>query len=189
MFLTNAKAFCVAGALLSAGSAYAACPTGTSEIGELNGKNLCKLSGTYTDALVLTNDNSYVLSGGVFVGDGKGQSTSMTIQAGTTVYAESGADFLVIQGSKIFAEVLVKLLSFSQRANRRTHARWWGGRSNGCTINNCGDAAGVVMKLKVTLVFTAKRSLDNSGVLRTYVEFAGFEISPENELNDYLYKV
>lgn len=190
MFLSNAKAICFAGAMLATGSAYATCPTGTAEIGELNGKSLCKLSGVYTDALVLTNDNSYVLSGGVFVGDGEGQSTSMTIQAGTTVYAESGADFLVIQrGSKIFAEGTreAPIVFTAARTEGRTRGEWGGLVLNGyAPINNCGEAPGVCEAQAEgnAGLYGGNDPFDNSGVLRyVRIEFAGFEISPENELN------
>ena len=95
------KSSIVLAGAFAASIATAACPTGTTEVSE----NVCKVKGTYNTDLLLTNDNTYLLSGGVFIGNDEGQTGTLTIEAGTTIKGESGRDYLVIsRGSKIIAE-------------------------------------------------------------------------------------
>lgn len=113
---------------LLAAPALAECPKGTQAQNKmLEGKPVCALQGTYTDDLFLSNTNSYVLVGGVFIGsdNGKGgadmqlDSAVLEIQAGTKIYALNPAkdmslpeaqrqdrkDFLVIsRGSRLEAK-------------------------------------------------------------------------------------
>lgn len=113
--------------LLSA-PALAECPKGTQALNKmLEGKPACALQGTYTDDLFLSNTNSYVLVGGVFIGfdNGKGGADMqldpavLEIQAGTKIFALNPAkdmslpeaqrqdrkDFVVIgRGSKLEAK-------------------------------------------------------------------------------------
>ncbi len=53
-------------------SAMASCPTGTDEIGTKGARSVCKLYGIYTNDIILTASNDWVLSGGVFIGQDLG---------------------------------------------------------------------------------------------------------------------
>ena len=110
--------------LMGALNATAECPAGTTQLDKmLDGKTTCALKKVYTDDLFLSNENTYTLQGGVFIGsdDGKGNldPAVLTIQAGTKILSLNPKkdlslpegervdrkDFLVIsRGSKIIAE-------------------------------------------------------------------------------------
>ena len=107
--------------LFEAAAPVASCPTGTiataDTIADANGvdKPVCRLQGTLTSNITLTNDNVYQLNGVVSVGEdnaptsagGSGASASsavLTVQEGTTIYGVNGPDVLVVaRGSQIIA--------------------------------------------------------------------------------------
>jgi hypothetical protein len=189
MLSTQSKLFVLA-AGLTAGAAYGSCPGGTTTSGSLNNKDLCVLQGTYQQDLILTSDNLYVLSGGVFIGGDNANSATLTIQPGTKIIGESGADYLVIRrGSQIFAEgTREQPIVFTAAAQEnRTRGSWGGLIINGnAPINNCGSSAEVCEAEGEgsTGLYGGNDPFDNSGVLKyVRVEFAGFEITPDNELN------
>ena len=66
--------------------------------------NVCILTGTITEDVVLTADNQYLLRGGVFIGDDETE-TILEIEPGTTVYGESSTDGMLVirRNSKIIA--------------------------------------------------------------------------------------
>ena len=94
--LLTTQALLVASVALASSVALAACPKGTKESSErLDNKTTCILSKAYRDDLHLTNANSYVLDGKVFIGfdNGKGGSkmvldpATLSIEAGTKIFA------------------------------------------------------------------------------------------------------
>lgn len=178
--------------LLFAGTSYAACPSGTDNGNEtINGKETCILSGVYKNSsLILTADKVWVLAGGVFIGDDNKGNSTLRIQAGTKIVGASGADFLVItRGSKIYAEGTSNnpILMTAKKATGRKRGEWGGLIINGnAPINGCAadtplcEAEGEGS----TGYYGGNDPEDDSGVLRyVVVEFAGYEITPENELN------
>lgn len=177
-------------ALASSASVFAACPTGTDALGTVFGKEACGLKGRYTRDLVLTSDKTWVLQGGVFIGnDNKGNAT-LSIQAGTKIIAQTGADFLVItRGSKIEARgrADAPIVFTAAKESGRKRGEWGGLILNGnAPINSCGDSARVCEAEGEgsTGTYGGNNPDDNSGTLRyVRVEFAGYEITPENELN------
>ncbi|KCZ94311.1 putative lipoprotein [Hyphomonas johnsonii MHS-2] len=96
----------------------AACPSGTSQNGTLDGKKLCEIDGSeaITNDLHLTDGDQlvYELVGPVFIGVDRGPdpaaplagsaSATLTIDAGVTIVGEGNDDYLVVtRGSKILS--------------------------------------------------------------------------------------
>lgn len=215
------KFLVAASALLLSSAASAACPKGTTTYDkQLNGKETCVLSGLYVDDLYLSNDKSYMLQGGVFVGadNGKGgadmvlDTATLTIQAGTTIYALNPKrdsslaeaarvdrkDFLVIsRGSKIIAEgtedapiVFTSAqnmhLPKSVRKDERKKGDWGGLFIDGqAPVNKCADLANCSVEGEAgTGYYGGNISDDDSGILRyVRVEFGGDKINEEKEFN------
>lgn len=180
---------CAAGFLLSA-SAFAACPAGTTLKGQYQGQEICALSGTYTSNLVLTNDKLWSLEGGVFIGGDNTDSATLTIQPGSKVFGSKGLDFLVInRGSKIMAEgtASAPIVFTTAQLQGRSRGMWGGLILNGnAPINSCNNP-GQLCEAEGeggTGKYGGTDPFDSSGVLKyVRVEFAGYPITPENELN------
>lgn len=171
----------LAASVFMTSAAYGACPAGTTQVSE----KVCKLSGTYTSDLLLTNVNTYLLSGGVFIGKDLTDSASLTIQAGTTVKGESGRDYLVIsRGSKILATGnATSPVVFT--SDKKTRGGWGGLVINGrAPINGCDAALCEAEGEGSTGLYGGLDVNDNSGVLQyVRIEYAGYQITPDNELN------
>lgn len=171
----------VAAGFLSASAAMAACPTGTTEVSA----NVCKVQGVYQTDLLLTNENTYLLSGGVFIGNDAGAQASLTIEAGTTLKGESGRDYLVVsRGSQIIAEGTADApIVFTSDNQQR--GGWGGLVINGyAPINGCDTGVCQAEGEGSTGLYGGSDPADNSGVLKyVRVEYAGYQISPDNELN------
>lgn len=183
------KKIALASAFIS-GTAMAACPTGTNALGTVQGKEACGLQGTYLSDLALSNDKLWVLQGGVFIGGDNTNNAKLSIQAGAKIIGQSGADFLVItRGSKILAEGTknAPIVFTASKSEGRNRGEWGGLIINGnAPINSC-KVSGPVCQAQgegSTGLYGGNDAQDNSGILRyVRVEFAGFEITPENELN------
>lgn len=170
------------------------CTVGTQE-GERNGKPNCVIQGEITTDTTLTPAANWILRGGVFVGGADAQTkkeladktATLTIQAGTTVYGETGStiSFLTIRrGSKIMA-VGTKdqpiIFTSAKDAGTRARGDWGGVIINGkAKINRGSEAEGE----GGTGFYGGEDDADNSGELKyVRIEFAGRLLSPENELN------
>ena len=180
----------IAAAGFAGSQAYASCPEQTDAAGSMNNKPLCVVSGNYKQDLVLTSDNIYVLSGGVFIGGDNKNNATLTIQPGTKVVGQSGADYLVItRGSKIMAEGTKEqpIVFTSARQTDRDRGLWGGLIINGnAPINNCANGSAVCEAEGEgnSGLYGGDDAFDSSGVLKyVRVEFAGYEITPDNELN------
>ena len=177
--------------LLTAAS-YGACPAGTSNSpAKVDNKETCILSGTYSSDLTLKASQSWVLSGGVFIGGDNTDSATLTIQPGTKIVGQSGSDFLVInRGSKIDAAGTKSkpiVFTSSKAAGQRNRGDWGGLIINGnAPINGCNASTSLCEAEGEgnTGLYGGNSVSDNSGVLKyVRVEFAGNEITPDNELN------
>ena len=174
------------------------CPVGTEAIENADGsatiidsKLVCALKGRYTSNLELDNSKIWALRGGVYIGNDNKDNATLTIKAGTKIIGQSGADFLVItRGSKIYAlgtkEAPITMTS-AKAAGKRTRGDWGGLIINGnAPINDCRPGSSVCEAEGEgdSGLYGGNNPDDNSGIL-TYlrVEFAGHEITPENELN------
>ncbi|MCF8060773.1 MAG: hypothetical protein K9K67_15830 [Bacteriovoracaceae bacterium] len=177
---------------------YAACPNWSDTLGTREGKEACGLndSATYSGNLLLTADKLWVLQGGVFIGGDNTDKGVLTIEPGTKIIGNKGADFLVIsRGSQIFAQGTKEApIVFTTGNVGNTDRGQWGGLilNGNAPINTCGtytaanpcEATGEGPGARGTGVYGGNNPTDNSGVLKyVRVEFAGFEVSPDNELN------
>jgi hypothetical protein len=151
---------------------------------------VCTLEGEYTEDLTLTADKQYLIEGGVFIGDDTNE-TVLTIEPGTTIYGDSGASVLVIRrGSKIMAEGTKDapiVFTSAREDGQRARGDWGGIVINGrARINACAGAADPCEAEGEgdTGKYGGSDDADSSGSL-TYVrvQFAGYQITSENELN------
>jgi hypothetical protein len=169
--------------------ASAACPAGTESRGVLQGREVCALRGKLLNqAFTLTAGQDYVLEGGVYVGDDNKSNAELYIEPGVKIYGQSGADFLVVtRGSKIFAQGTAQapIVFTSAKASQRKRGEWGGLVLNGnAPLNVCKSGVCEAEGEGNTGKYGGSNPDDNSGVLKyVRVEFAGFPVSPDNELN------
>lgn len=151
---------------------------------------LCTLEGEYTKDLHLTADWQYLLKGGVFIGDDTA-ATTLTIDAGTTIFGDSGASVLVIRrGAKIMAEGTKDapiVFTSAREDGKRNRGDWGGLVVNGrARLNSCAGAADPCTAEGEgdTGSYGGSDDGDSSGTLKyVRVEFAGYQITADNELN------
>ena len=150
----------------------------------------CILSGEILNRdITLTKNIQWILSGGVFIGGDKTNSSTITINPGTQIFGQQGADFLWIRrGSKIFSEgtpdnPVVMSGPLQQIAGE------WGGLvvTGNAPVNGCN--AGVALceipfEAITSELMGGNDPADNSGVIKyTQILFAGFAVRPNEELN------
>jgi hypothetical protein len=165
--------------------------SGTGDPGALCVDGVGVLSGEYTEDLTLTADCSWLLSGGVLIGDDTNE-TVLTIEPGTTVYGESATNgFLVVRrGSKIVANGTADapiVFTSDLPAGDRARGNWGGLVINGrAPINACADGTADCEAEGEggTGKYGGTDPADSSGSLQyVRVEYGGTEISPDNEIN------
>ena len=167
-------------------NAFEGCPS-FSTPGPTNGS--CVLSGTLTNDVVLTKNIQWILSGGVYVGGGNTQNATLTVNPGTQIFGESGADYLYIRrGSKIMAEGTpdnpIVMTGPLQQAPGE-----WGGLliAGNAPINGCNEGVPLCeapFEAITSEFFGGNNPTDNSGVVKyTQILFAGFAVRPDEELN------
>lgn len=153
-----------------------------------------------TEDKTLTTDKVYALRGPVVVGNDNADSAVLTIEAGVTIFGETGNDYLVVsRGSQIMAEGTAEapiiMTSKNDILGEEVGPGQWGGvvilgnaKSNKCTDKDSGEYdANCSLQVEGAFegaVFGGSDDTDNSGVLQyVVVKYAGFEIAPDNELN------
>ena len=189
------------------------CPTGTTDNGAtINGQKVCVVSGVLTGDVRLTRGNLYELDGRVDVGvdmgaDGTaagGVSGTLTIESGVTLYGNTGQDYLVVnRGSDIRAlGSATNPIVFTSEADIRgtqPSADQADGEWGGIVIlgsapqNRCLSGSGygtdscqqrIEGVTSPDALYGGDDANDSSGVLRyVQVKYAGFELTPDNELN------
>lgn len=187
------KVFVFLGALILSAAAQGACPTGTESRGVVAGVERCALRGTYLSTdLRLTADNVYLIEDGVFIGDDNKENSTLRIEAGTKILGNPGAFVSIMRGSKIFAEGTAEnpIVFTALKESGRKRGEWGGLVLNGnAPINACKAGASVCEAISEGIKarevkFGGNNASDNSGILRyVRVEFAGYPVSPDNELN------
>lgn len=189
----------LAGLLVSAmfaGSAFAACPEGTTPVQKNFDKQACQLSGQYNSDLTLTADKIWVLSGKVAIGGDNANSATLLIQPGTKIVGDSGKDYLLIRrGSQIVARGTAQqpiLMTSSKPKGERGRGDWGGLVINGnAPVNGCGleDQAAKTGFCELegegdSGLYGGNNPEDSSGVLEyVVVAYAGNEVTPGDELN------
>ena len=185
------------------------CPTGTTDSGfDLNGQTICSVSGTITGNVRLTRGNIYELDDRVDVGVDGGDSGSLIIESGVTVFGDEGADHLVVNpGSQIFSNGTRQNPVIFTSENDLTSNQVdpvnangeWGGLVilGNAPINNCNvpgatpytaDCLNAVEGVQnPNAIYGGDDPTDSSGsITYTLVKFAGNELPPAgsgNELN------
>lgn len=143
--------------------------------------SIMTLQGSITSDRTLTANHAWVLVGGVFVRS----PATLTIEPGTIIFGDTATNgFLVIdRGARIEADGTVMnpiVMTSDQPVGERTRSDWGGLIINGRAPVNIGEGIGE----GGTGTYGGTDPGDDSGTLRyVRVEFAGTEISPENELN------
>lgn len=174
------------------------CPANTTAIsGTFAGKSVCQLTGRITSNTHLTANFSYFLNGAVFFGENVDTANdakmSLTIDAGTTIFAPEGVNTLIIDKSaKIFANgtptkpiVMTSEQDVTGVDALNLRGTWGGlvinGRAPLNTQSGTDEGEGSTGTYGSA---TAPLATDDSGAL-TYVQvkYAGWPITSENELN------
>jgi hypothetical protein len=167
-------------------NAFQGCPSFAAP-GESEGS--CVLSGEYNNDMTLTKNITWVVSGGVYIGGDKTRSATLTINPGTKIFGQAGADYLWIRrGSKIMAEGTPDnpiVMSGPQQLS----AGEWGGLvlSGNAPVNGCNVDVAVCetpFEAITSEFYGGNNPTDNSGVVK-YVQilFAGNAVRPDEELN------
>ena len=145
------------------------------------GGDVVVLSGDITQNMTLKRKKTYLLQGGVFVRSG----AKLTIQKGTTIFGDTGSFLVIDKGARLIAKgTATKPIVFTsaQPANQRRRGDWGGLIYNGNAPLNI--PGGVAQGEGGTGEYGGTNPEDNQGTLRyVRVEFGGFPISPDNELN------
>ena len=167
-------------------NAFQGCPAFSVD-GPISGS--CVLSGEIKQDIILTKNTQWILSGGVFIGGDKVDNATITINPGTKIFGQQGADYLWIRrGSKIMSEgtpdnPVVMTGPLQQSAGE------WGGLvlAGFAPVNGCNvDVAlcEVAFEAVTSEFYGGNEPNDNSGVLKyTQILFAGFAVRPDEELN------
>lgn len=143
------------------------------------------ISGVITEDTTFYGDREYLLRGGVFIGDGHEEAV-LTIEPGCKIYGESATNGMLViaRRSKIMANGTAAnpiVMTSDKAPGSRGRSDWGGLIINGLAPLNTADSA---WGEGSTGYYGGTNPNDNSGVLRyVRVEFAGREISPDNELN------
>ncbi|MBK9661987.1 MAG: hypothetical protein IPO71_02335 [Nitrosomonas sp.] len=149
----------------------------------------CVLSGDIKTNATLTKNTNWILSGGVYIGGDNAESATLTINPGTKIFGQSGADYLWIRrGSKIMAEGTPDNPIVMSGANQQAAGEWGGLLISGnAPVNGCNDGVAVceVPNEAITTEFYGGNNpTDNSGLIKyTQILFAGFAVRPDEELN------
>lgn len=149
----------------------------------------CVLSGEIKTNATLTKSTQWILAGGVYVGGDNTESATLTINPGTQIFGQSGADYLWIRrGSKIMAEGTPDNPIVMSGPLQQSPGEWGGLLISGnAPVNGCN--AGVPLcevpnEAITSEFFGGNNTTDNSGVIKyTQILFAGFAVRPDEELN------
>ena len=165
---------------------FQACP-GFAQPGPTAGS--CVLSGEIKTNVTLTKNINWILSGSVYIGGDNTENATLTINPGTKIFGQSGADYLWIRrGSKIMAEGTPDNPIVMSGPNQQAAGEWGGLVISGnAPVNGCNEGVAVceVPNEAITSEFYGGNNpADNSGVIKyTQILFAGFAVRPDEELN------
>jgi len=137
-----------------------------------------------TRNMKLKKKKVYILEGGTFVRSG----ATLSIKAGTKIVGKPGSFLVIDKGARIVAEGTADqpiVFTSIQAPGSRARGDWGGIIFNGGAVVNCAPAVGGTCEGEGgTGPYGGADLNDDQGVLRyVRVEFGGFAISPDNELN------
>ncbi|MFY7743316.1 MAG: hypothetical protein ACOVQR_11760 [Flavobacterium sp.] len=141
-----------------------------------------ELTGTL-QTQTLTKDNKYLLKGQVFVRE----NSILTIEPGTIIFGDKGTKgtLIIDRGGKIIAEGTANepiVFTSALAPGSRDRGDWGGIVILGKARTNQADP--VIEGVTPTVIFGGDNDDDNSGILKyVRVEFAGIELTPNNETN------
>ncbi|XSG83955.1 MAG: hypothetical protein ACPW60_09440 [Methylohalobius sp. ZOD2] len=155
----------------------------------LDTPGFCLLQGTITQDVTLTNDITWVLQGGVFIGNDNANSATITIEPGTRIIGQQGPDFLWIRrGSKINAVGTPQHPIIFTGTQEQAPGEWGGLVIAGnAPVNGCNETVEVCetpFEAITSELFGGNNPHESSGVLK-YVQlrYAGNQVRPDEELN------
>lgn len=152
---------------------------------------LCTVTGELTEDVTFTEGNTYVLKGGVFVGNDT-DAVTLTIEPGVTVFGDpSSLSFLVVRrNAKLVAEGTKEkpiVFTSGKEDGQRARGDWGGLIINGkAPLNVCGSGTTLCEAEGEgnTGKYGGDDPADSSGSLKyVRVEFGGQQITSDNELN------
>jgi len=149
------------------------------------GSDIVELVGNLetTAQLNLTKDKKYLIKGQVFVRTGK----TLNIQAGTVIFGDKATKgtLVIDKGGKIEAVGTASepiVMTSGQPAGTRDRGDWGGLVILGNAPVNQPDPA--IEGISPAVIFGGSNDNDNSGTMKYLrVEFAGIELTPNNETN------
>ena len=152
---------------------------------------VCRITGTVAEDFTLDADTTWLLDGPVFVGDDGDACPTLTVDAGTIVYGASGKrSFLTVQRCARIEAVGTadSPVVFTSAADdgERAAGDWGGLILNGrAPVNLCQDMARCDVEGEGnTGRYGGNDPADSSGTLKyVRVEFAGDQVSDDNQLN------
>lgn len=149
----------------------------------------CILSGEYNQDITLTKNIQWIVSGAVFIGGDNTNSATLTINPGTKIFGQQGADFLWIRrGSKIMAEGTPDNPIVMSGPSQQTAGEWGGlVLAGNAPVNGCNEGVNpceIPFEAITSEFFGGNNPQDNSGVIKyTQILFVGFAVRPNEELN------
>ncbi len=146
------------------------------------------LQGSITEDLTLTNNNTYLMRGYVYVKNG----ATLTIEPGTVILGEKATkgSLIITKNGKINAQGTVNqpiVFTSNQAPGLRNAGDWGGIVILGNAPTNCLDfciAEGGINNSEGDGIYGGNNPEDNSGVLSyVRIEFAGIAFNPDSEIN------
>jgi len=167
-------------------TAFQGCPD-FAALGPIAGT--CVLSGSLHQDVTLAANTTWILSGGVYVGDDRANNATLTINPGTELVGETGLDFLYVRrGSKIMAEGTPDQPIVMTGPSELSRGEWGGLVIAGnAPVNGCAEGVTpceVAFEAITSETYGGSDATDNSGLLKyVQIKYAGYAVRPNEELN------
>ncbi|BCX82554.1 hypothetical protein MIT9_P2140 [Methylomarinovum caldicuralii] len=149
----------------------------------------CLLQGEINQDVTLTNEITWLLSGGVFVGGDNTNSATLTIEPGTRIEGQQAADFLYIRrGSKIHAVGTPSQPIIMTGPLEQTPGEWGGlVLAGNAPVNGCNPGVDPCVQFNEALSsepYGGSDPKDSSGIIKyLQIRYAGYPVRPDQELN------
>ena len=167
------------------GTPFTGCPDFSTAIEGIDAT--CAIpGGTITKDTKLTSNTTWVIQGGVFIGNDNADSATLTIEPGTKIIGSAAADFLFIRrGSKINAVGSVSQPIIMTGPNEQAPGEWGGlVLAGNSTVNGCSAPPCELADEALGEPYGGNNEGDSSGILKyVQIKYAGFPVQPDRELN------